>query len=48
MIQDAWLKNGELTITANPVPWVCLVLIVLSMMLVIETIYALMKHQHVA
>lgn len=43
MIQDAWFKTGEFQLTADPVPWVCLVLIVLSIMLVIETIYAVLK-----
>lgn len=43
MIRDAWFKTGEFQLTADPVPWICLVLIVLSIMLVIETIYALLK-----
>lgn len=43
MIQDAWFKTGEFQLTADPVPWVCLILIVLSIMLVIETIYAVLK-----
>ncbi|CAK0768469.1 carbon starvation protein [Gammaproteobacteria bacterium] len=43
MIQDAWFKDGSLALTAAPVPWVCLMLVVLSIMLVFETIYALGK-----
>jgi len=43
MIQDAWFKNGVFELTAAPVPWVCLVLIILSMMLIVETVYALVK-----
>lgn len=41
MIQNAWFKGGSFMLTTNPVPWVCLVLIVLSGMLVLETIFAL-------
>jgi len=41
MIYSAWFASGGLTITAAPVPWVCLVLIILSFLLLAETIYSL-------
>lgn len=41
MIQEAWFKTGSLVLTASPVPWVCLVLILLSLLLILETMYAL-------
>lgn len=37
ILRAAWCKNGEFSLTAAPVPWVCLLLLVLSVLLAAET-----------
>jgi carbon starvation protein len=41
MIRDGWFKEGRFALSADPVPYVALILVVLSAMLAAETINAL-------
>lgn len=43
ILRAAWWKSGQLVLTAAPVPWVCLLLLLLSLMLAFETSKALRR-----
>lgn len=45
MIRDAWFKHGTFALTADPVPYVCVILIVLGVLMAGETIIVLSIHK---
>lgn len=40
LVRDAWFKNGIFQLNTNSVPWVAVVLLVLSVLMAAETMYA--------
>lgn len=48
MVRDGWFKNGTFALTADPVPWVAVILIGLAALMAIETMRALRRKTSVS
>lgn len=48
MVRDAWFKAGAFALTSDPVPYVCVVLFVLSLLMAAETALALSAQKKTA
>jgi carbon starvation protein len=40
LMHDGWFKDGIFSLNSNPVPWIAFILLILSIAMVVETLYA--------